>query len=112
MIETVLLNYLNNAGLSAQVYMEQPEKKPKTFYLLEKTGGSQTNHINESNFIVQSYAESLASAAHMNEEIKQAMFNAVTLDDISRVELNSNYNYSDSTTKQYRYQAVFVITHY
>lgn len=112
MIETVLLNYLNSAGLSAQVYMEQPAKKPSAFFILEKTGGSQTNHINESNFIVQSYAESLANAAHMNEEIKQAMLNAITLDDISRVELNSNYNYSDSATKQYRYQAVFVITHY
>lgn len=112
MIETVLLNYLNSAGLSAQVHMEQPAKKPSAFYILEKTGGSQTNHINESNFTVQSYADSLANAAHMNEDIKQAMLNAITLDEISRVELNSNYNYSDPTTKQYRYQAVFVITHY
>ena len=90
MIETVLLNYLNSAGLSAQVYMEQPAKKPSAFFILE----------------------SLANAAHMNEEIKQAMFNAVTLDEISKVELNSNYNYTDSATKQYRYQAVYVVVHY
>lgn len=112
MIETVLLNYLNSEELSAAVYMEQPKVKPETFFVLEKTGGSQTNHINESNFIVQSNAPSLAQAAQMNEEIKAAMLNAITLDDISRVELNSNYNYTDSATKQYRYQAVFVITHY
>lgn len=112
MIETVLLNYLNSEELSATVYMEQPKVKPEAFFVLEKTGGSQTNHINESNFIVQSNAPSLAQAAQMNEEIKAAMLNAITLDDISRVELNSNYNYTDSATKQYRYQAVFVITHY
>lgn len=112
MIETVLLNYLNSEELSATVYMEQPKDKPAAFFVLEKTGGSQTNHINESNFIVQSNAPSLAQAAQMNEEIKAAMLNAITLDDISRVELNSNYNYTDSATKQYRYQAVFVITHY
>ena len=112
MIETTLLNYLNTANLSATVYAEQPKVKPTAFFVLEKTGGSYTNHIYESNFIIQSNAPSLASAASMNEEIKVAMLNAITLDDISRVELNSNYNYTDSATKQYRYQAVFVITHY
>ena len=112
MIETVLLNYLNNVGLSATVYMEQPKVKPEAFFVLEKTGGNRTNHINESNFAIQSNAPSLASAAQMNEEIKTAMLNAITLNDISRVELNGDYNYTDPTTKQYRYQAVFVITHY
>ena len=112
MIETVLLNYLNTADLSATVYAEQPKEKPKAFFVLEKTGGDLTNHIYKSNFIVQSNAQSLASAASMNEEIKAAMFNAITLDDISKVELNGDYNYTDSASKQYRYQAVFVITHY
>ena len=112
MIETVLLNYLNTASLSATVYMEQPKEKPAAFFVLEKTGGTRTNHINESVFTIQSNASSLASAASMNEEIKEAMFNAITLDDISRVELNGDYNYSDPTTKQYRYQSVYVITHY
>lgn len=112
MIETVILNYLNNANLSAKVYMEQPKEKPTAFFILEKTGSSQTNHINESNFAIQSYASSLAQAANMSEEIKNAMHNAITLDEISRIELNSEYNFSDPIMKQYRYQAVFVITHY
>lgn len=112
MIETVLLNYLNTAELSAAVYMEQPKVKPEAFFVLEKTGGSQINHINESNFAIQSNAPSLAMAAEMNEEIKAAMLDAITLDEISRVEINGDYNYTDATTKQYRYQAVFVITHY
>lgn len=112
MIETVLLNYLNTAELSAEVYMEQPKDKPEAFFVLEKTGGSKTNHINQSYFAIQSNAPSLAMAAEMNEEIKATMFDAITLNEITRVELNSDYNFTDSTTKQYRYQAVFVITHY
>lgn len=112
MIETVLLNYLNGKNLSANVYMEQPANKPSAFFMLEKTGGGQTDHINQSTFTVQSYAQSLASAAVMNEEIKAVMLDAITLNEISRVELNSDYNYTDSTTKTYRYQAVYVITHY
>lgn len=112
MIETVLYNYLKSAELSADVYMEQPKVKPVAFFLLEKTGGALENHINESTFIVQSYGKTLAEAANMNEEVKAVMLNAITLDDVSRVDINSDYNYTDPSTKDYRYQAVFVITHY
>ena len=34
------------------------------------------------------------------------------LADICHCELNSNYNYTDTARKRYRYQAVFYITHY
>lgn len=112
MIETVLLNYLGSADLSADVYMEQPKVKPSAFFVLEKTGGALTEHIYESSFVVQSYGASLAEAATLNDEVKSVMLNAITLDEISRVELNSDYNFTDPTTKTYRYQAVFVITHY
>ena len=112
MIETVLYNYLNSVDLSADVYMEQPKVKPAAFFLLEKTGGALVDHIYESTFIIQSYGRTLAEAATMNEEVKAAMFDAITLDTISRVEINSDYNYTDPTTKAYRYQAVFVVTHY
>ena len=112
MIETVLLNYLNSAGLSAQVYMEQPAKKPSAFFILEKSGGGQTDHISESDFIVQSYGRTLYEAACMNEEIKAVMLRANTLNEVSAVELNSDYNYTNAESKSYRYQAIFVVTHY
>lgn len=112
MIETVLLDYLNNANLSAKVYMEQPKVKPEAFFILEKSGGSQTDHINESDFIVQSYGRTLYEAACMNEEIKAVMLRANTLNEVSAVELNSDYNYTNAESKSYRYQAIFVVTHY
>lgn len=112
MIETVLLDYLNNANLSAKVYMEQPKDKPEAFFILEKSGGGQTDHISESNFIVQSYGRTLYEAACMNEEIKAVMLRANTLNEVSAVELNSDYNYTNAESKSYRYQAIFVVTHY
>jgi hypothetical protein len=51
-------------------------------------------------------------AATLNEQVKQAVFDSVSLDEITAVSLNSDYNYTDTATKRYRYQAVFVITHY
>lgn len=112
MIETVLLDYLNNANLSAKVYMEQPKVKPEAFFILEKSGGGQTDHISESDFIVQSYGRTLYEAAYMNEEIKAVMLRANTLNEVSAVELNSDYNYTNAESKSYRYQAIFVVTHY
>lgn len=112
MIEEVLISYLNSLDLSAIVYMEQPKVKPEAFFVVEKTGGGVTNHINESTIAIQSYGKSLYQAASMNEEIKQAMSETVFLDEIASVQINSDYNYTDDNAKQYRYQAVFVITHY
>lgn len=112
MIEKILYNYLKEYGLSAAVYTEQPKNKPAAFFLIEKSGSSLTNHIDTATFIIQSYGTSLLHAAELNEEIKAAMLEAITLDEISKVELNGDYNFTDPTTKDYRYQGIYVITHY
>lgn len=112
MIEVTLLEYLKE-NASADVYMERPEKKPTGKYImLERTGSSRKNYIITSTFAVQSYAPSLYEAARLNEEVKDLMYNSIALDGISGVRLNSDYNYTDTATKQPRYQAVFAITHY
>lgn len=51
-------------------------------------------------------------AAKLNEELKEVVENMIELDEISNVQLNSDYNFTDTTTKEYRYQAVFDINHY
>ena len=49
----------------------------------------------------------------MNEEVIDVMLNGlITEGDIAKVDLNTDYNFTDTTTKQYRYQAVFDIVHY
>lgn len=111
MIEVTLLNYLSGA-LSVPVYMELPPEPPESCVVIEKVGSGADNHLYSANFAIQSYGATLYDAAVLNDQVKQAVFNAVTLDEITAVSLNSDYNYTDTATKRYRYQAVFVITHY
>ena len=111
MIETTILNYLNDC-LEYGVYTEIPEVKPERFYTIERTGGNVTNHIDEATIVIQSYAPSMYECAEMNETLKDQMELMVHLDDISRVYLNSDYNFTDPTTGQYRYQANYVVTYY
>ena len=111
MIEERVLNYLNDA-LSVPCRMEMPEKVSGQFVVLEKTGTYRLNKITQATFAVQSYAPTLYDAALLNERVKAAMEDLVKRDDISKVQLNSDYNYTDTAMKRYRYQAVFVVTYY
>lgn len=114
MIELILLNFLNSIeNLGAPVYMETPKDPPTAYYLIDKTGSSLTNHIYHSTIAIQSYAPSLYEAATANETIKSLMLDGfLSVPQIAKVELNSDYDYSDTQSKRYRYQAVFDITHY
>lgn len=82
------------------------------FVVLEKTGSSRTDHICSAVIAVQSYAESLLEAARLNKRVKEAMDELDDLDEIASVRLNTDCNFTDPAAKQYRYQAVFDITHY
>lgn len=111
MIEITVLNYLKN-NLSVPAYVEKPTNKPKRYVVLDKIGSSKENHLLSSTIAFQSYAESKYEAARLNEEVKEIVENMIELDEIAGVSLNSDYNFTDTTTKEYRYQAVYEIYHY
>lgn len=118
MIELIILNYLNeNLPTGIKAYMQLPEVKkpsnnPSQFVVIEKTGSSVENFIWTSTFAIQSYAETLYKAAQLNEVIKNLMRKAEEDDVVIAARLNSDYNFTDSSTKQPRYQAVFDFIHY
>lgn len=113
MIESIIINFLSEAGLDAPVYMEIPELPPEEFYILENTGQSMTDHIKTTTLAVQSYAQSMERAADLAYEIDKVILeNLPELDEIAGIRRNSIYNFTDQSTKQYRYQGVYVITHY
>ena len=85
---------------------------PQEYVLVEKTGSGKENHIFDATIVVQSFSGTMYHAAMLNEKVKAAMENIVVLDDITRCDLNTDYNYTDTSRKKYRYQAVFDITHY
>lgn len=109
--EKIVLQYLLEK-LEVPAYMEVPEDPPKSYVVIEKTGSSRTNWITESTFALQSIAETMEEASELNEKVKEAMDGITTLPDISRSALNSDYNFTDTTTKHYRYQAVYDLVHF
>ena len=111
MIEIIILTALEEA-LSVPVVMEVPEDKPDSYVVLQKTGSQRTNRIDSAIFAVQSIAPSLYEAAALNEEVKAVMDQLPeTEEKIFRAELNSDYNFTDTETKERRYQAVYNITY-
>ena len=110
MITKDLLDYLETE-LSVGVYMEAPEQITN-YVLLDQTGTSRNNHIITTTIAIQSYAPSLYEAMLMNENVKAAMEGFTELAHVTRVELETDYNFTNTATKQYRWQAVFSITHY
>lgn len=110
MIETTIIKYLRGA-LGVPVYAEVPKDIKYPFVIVQKTGGNRKNLIYHSLFAIQSYDTTLLKAADLNEKVIDSMFEAVQENKICKVSLNSNYNYTDTTNKRYRYQAVFDIFH-
>ena len=111
MIEIIIKNYLAEK-LSMPVVLEVPADPPKSFILLEKTGSSREEHIDLAMLAIQSYAPSMYEAAKLNERVKAAMDSAAELDAVSASRLNSDYNFTDTSTKRYRYQAVYDLVYF
>lgn len=111
MIEIIILNHLKNE-LSVPPYLESPENAPSEYVLFEKTGGNKNNLLKSSTFAFQSYSDTMYGASLLNAKTKEAVESLLTLDEIVSVKLNNDYNYTDTTTKKYRYQAVYDIKHY
>lgn len=114
MLEEILYNFLNNGvDLDAPTYTMIPQDPPEEFYVFEITGSSSIDHINSSTIAIRSHAQSLKRAADLAYDVDNAMMYALgRLDHICGVRRNSIFNFTDQDTRTYRYQAVYVITHY
>ena len=112
MIAKELLDFLNaDTILDTPAHMEVPTALTD-FIILDQTGTSTTNHITTTTIAVQSYGATLWDAMQLNEKVKAAMKRFAQLNIVTRVELQTDYNFTNTETKQYRWQAVFEITHY
>ena len=89
-----------------------PEKKPKSFIVIEKTGaGLDDSHLYSAVIAIQSYDETLYKTANLNTQIVKTMLNLNVIDKICKCDLNSDYFYPDTERNMYRYQAVFDVTY-
>ena len=104
MIEVIVKKFLDGM-LDVPSFFEHEPNMPESYVILEKTGSG-------GSFAFQSYASSLQKAAELNERVKKAVENLITVNEISGVHHNSDYNFTDTDTKQYRYQAVYDINYF
>lgn len=111
LIEKTVLDWLNGI-LSVPVYPERPKNVPSSFVIIEKTGGTEVDHLRRAEIAVQSYADSLYNAASLDEDVGVAMAGLIGEKSIASVDQNSSYNFTNTTTKEYRYQSVFEIIYY
>jgi len=111
LIEEFVVHYLD-AELTVPVSGAVPSPLPATFVTVERTGGSATNKLRTATLAVQAWAETIDAAANLCAEVTEAMEAIVEKDEISRCTLNASYNFTDTTTKHCRYQAVFDVVHY
>jgi hypothetical protein len=111
MIIKTLLDYLTENLEGIYVGMEAPEQLTD-YVLIDQTGSAKTNHITTTTVAIQSYGASLYEAMLLNERVKGVMDGFLALDVVTRVQLNTDYNFTNTETKQYRWQAVYQITHY
>ena len=109
----LLIQYLEDGLYDTGVFVgvEAPEQ-PFNYVLIDQTGSDTVNHITTTTVAVQSYGASLLDALILSDTVKSLMLNFVTENAISAVRLETDYNFTDTTTKQYRWQAVYQITHY
>ncbi|HEN4322757.1 TPA: hypothetical protein ACGT32_002064 [Streptococcus agalactiae] len=111
MIELIIKKHLDK-HLSVPCFFEHQTDNYNRYVILEKTGGTKKNHVCSATFAFQSYAESMYEAATLNEEVKIVVEQLEELSEVSGVHLNADYNFTDTQTKKYRYQAVFDINYY
>ena len=111
MIELIILNHLQDK-LPEPVDLEKRSPQTGGYVVFEKTSGGKSNHLPSATFAFQSYGESLYQAAELNERVKYAVESLIELDEIRGLDLNSDYNFTDTATKEYRYQAVYDIRYY
>ena len=109
MIEEIVFNYLKNK-LNVPVTFENINEVE--YVLISKSGSSRFDFTNTATFFIQSYSSSKYKASLLNEKVKDAMYDLIELDEITSLHLNSDYDYTDTTTKKYRYQAVFDIGYF
>ena len=107
LIEKTIAEELSDS-LSCEVVFERDGQKPP-FVLVEKTGSSRVNFLESSTFAFQSYGRTMLEAIELNEEVKEAVFDLIRVPTISASKLSRDYNFTDTTTEEYRYQAIFDI---
>lgn len=105
-IELEIYKYMKELGFP--VYMEVPKERPAEFITIEKTGGQYLgNGIYSGTLAVQTWDKTRYTAAELSSRVCEALNEAPFNVDGVMTASGSDYDFTDTTTKRYRYQALY-----
>lgn len=112
MIEQRIKEYLEKK-LNIPVRLMYPEKRPKTFVVIQRmTGGDETNFLASAPFSIASIAPSLFEAMKLDHQIFTAMRSIADGENITGIHYDGGGNWTDPTSGQYRYRSHYTIRYY
>ncbi len=119
MIEETIYEYLKDNASVPWDAMRTPTNGDHmdigttSYGLFEKTNSVKTDHVTTSTFAFQSYAPTLLEAAQISAELRQLIEDLPNVTtEVSKAQLNGEYNFTNTADKQPRYQAVFQLVHF
>lgn len=98
--------------LDVPVGLQEPQPPAQRYVVLQKTGSRCVNYLHSASFAVQSCAPTKAGAAELNEQAKAALLRLLELDNISKVDIETDYDFTDPARKVARWQALVRLTYY
>lgn len=111
LIEQEVYDYLKSKITDIPVLMEVPEDMPDEFITIEKTRTSGLDDfVRTSTFAIQSWAKSKLGAAQISRRVCDTMDRAAEQIRISKSS-GGDYDFTDLTTKRYRYQAEYTVVY-
>lgn len=111
LIEKIIIDFINSES-PVNAYLQIPSSPPEKYIIVDKIGSKEKNFIHESSLALQSYAPTLQECAELSEALMELSSRLVELDEIIKVEIVRNYNFTNPEKKQHRYQTVIRVRHY
>lgn len=113
MIEEIILKYIKSK-LNIPAFLVAPSDKPSKYITIRKSASSGDRFIENAMIIFYCISqESLFEASQINSELKKALYDMpYEVNNVSGVYINSDGNFTDTTTKEYRYQAIYEVIYH
>lgn len=106
MIESVVISYLNSK-LNVPVYAEEPTRKNAEYVTVKSIDNGRVDFIDAVTLNIVSVSTSLENAAKLNKQVKDAMYDIISLDNVSSSKCGGGGQRVDTSTKRYECECIF-----
>lgn len=111
MIDVTLREYLLE-DLDVPVLFEKPKQKPTTYVLIKNIDSGYINHISAATYAFTAIAPSFYEAKVLSDRVKTALFNSISLPQITSAKLGGQNGSAVATESAYEYELIFNFYYY